>query len=63
MGGPPKYSDALPLLGKTNDQLIFRENLTVDLDTMDARIKSPQYGEGQPLSVFYLKDGEDNGTG
>ena len=24
---------------------------------MDARIQSPQYGTGQPLSVFYLKDG------
>ena len=56
MGGPPKYSDALGLLGKNNDQLLFRENLTVDLDTMDARIQSSKYGTGQPLSIFYLKN-------
>ena len=57
MGGPPKYSDPFPLLGKDNHQLIFRENLTIDLNTMDAKIQSTQFGEGQPLSVFYLKDG------
>ena len=57
MGGPPKYSDALPLLGEDNHQLIFQENLAIDLNTMDAQIQSPQYGEGQPFSVFYLKDG------
>ena len=57
MGGPPKYSDAFPCLGKTTNQLVFRENLTIDLNTMDAKIHSPQYGEGQPFSVFYLKDG------
>ncbi len=56
MGGPPKYSDALPLLGEDNNQLIFRENLSIDLNTMDAKIQSSQYGEGHPLSVFYLKD-------
>jgi len=58
MGGPPKYSDALPLLGKNNNLLLFRDNLAVDLNTMDAKIESPQYGVGQPLSVFYLKDGQ-----
>jgi dolichyl-diphosphooligosaccharide--protein glycosyltransferase len=58
MGGPPKYSDALPLLGQDRNQLVFRENLTIDLNTMDAKIQSPQYGEGQPASVFYLKDGK-----
>jgi len=56
MGGPPRYSDALGLLGQNNNQLVFRENLTVDLSTMDAHIQSAQYGEGEPLSVFYLKD-------
>jgi hypothetical protein len=57
MGGPPKYSDALSLVGQNNNQLMFRENLAVDLSTMDAKIQSAQYGEGQPSSVFYLKDG------
>jgi len=57
MGGPPKYSDALPLLGQNNHELLFRENLAIDLNTMDAKIQSAQYGEGQPMSVFYLKDG------
>lgn len=57
MGGRPKYSDALGLLGQNNNQLMFRENLAIDLNTMDAKIQSPQYGTGQPLSVFYLKDG------
>jgi hypothetical protein len=57
MGGAPKFSNALSLLGQNNNQLIFRENLAVDLNTMDSKIQSSQYGEGQPLSVFYLKDG------
>jgi len=57
MGGPPKYSDALGLLGQNNNQLVFRENLSIDLNTMDAKIQSSQYGNGQPFSVFYLKDG------
>ncbi|MDE2028344.1 MAG: hypothetical protein KGJ11_07365, partial [Candidatus Omnitrophica bacterium] len=56
-GGMPKYSESLPLLGKDNDQLIFRENLVIDMNTMDAKIKSAQYGQGHPYSVFYLKDG------
>jgi len=57
MGGPPKYSDALNLLGANDRQLLFRENLAIDLNTMDAKIQSTQYGEGNPYSVFYLKDG------
>ena len=56
MGGPPKFGDILPLLGRDNNQLLFRENLAIDLDTMDAKIQSPQYGVGQPLSIIYLKD-------
>ena len=57
MGGPPKYSEALSLLGQNNNQLIFRDHLELDLDTMDAKIASEQYGQGEPYSVFYLKDG------
>ena len=57
MGGAPKYSEALALIAQNNKQLIFRENLTIDLNTMEAKIQSPKYGTGQPLSVFYLKDG------
>ena len=57
MGGPPKFSPPLSLLGQKDNQLIFRDNLAVDLDTMDARIQSAQYGQGHPASVFYLKDG------
>jgi hypothetical protein len=57
MGGPPKYSDALPMIGEENHQLLFRENLAIDPNTMDAQIQSPQFGQGQPMSVFYLKDG------
>lgn len=56
-GGPPKFSDTLPLLGENNRQLMFREDLAIDMDTMDAKIQSAQYGTGSPLSVFYLKDG------
>ena len=26
---------------------------------MDAKIDSPQYGHGEPMSVFYLKDGAE----
>ena len=58
MGGLPKYSEPLSLLGKNDNQLVFRENLAIDLNTMDAQIQSTQYGAGRPLSVFYLKHGE-----
>ncbi|MDE1920658.1 MAG: hypothetical protein KGJ09_04535 [Candidatus Omnitrophica bacterium] len=57
MGGMPKYSEALPLLGRKHDQLVFQHGLVIDLDTMNAGIQSSRYGQGQPLSVFYLKDG------
>ncbi|MBF0505002.1 MAG: hypothetical protein HQL14_07865 [Candidatus Omnitrophica bacterium] len=57
MGGPPKYSEALPLIAQNGKQLVFRENLSIDLTTMETQIQSPQYGSGQPLSVFYIKDG------
>jgi len=57
IGSPPKYSEALPLIARNGSQLLFRENLTIDLTTMEARIQSPKYGSGQPLSVFYLKTG------
>ena len=56
-GGAPKFSDALGLIGQDNQLLHLRENLTIDLDTMDAQIQSSRYGTGQPLSVVYLKDG------
>ena len=56
VGGPCKYSEVLSLMAQNNNQLLFRENLAIDLDTMDARIQSSKYGNGQPLSVFYLKD-------
>ena len=55
MGGQPKFSDVLGLLGQNNDQLLFRENLAIDLHTMDAQIQSPQYGQGHPYSILYLK--------
>jgi len=57
MGGRPKYSEALSLLGTNKNQLIFRDNLMVDQDTMEAKIQSTTYGNGTPLSVFYLKNG------
>jgi len=58
MGGIPKYSSALGLLGQDGSQLVFPEHLVIDLTTMDAKIQSAQYGQGNPFSVFYLKDGE-----
>ncbi|MBF0512369.1 MAG: hypothetical protein HQL13_08625, partial [Candidatus Omnitrophica bacterium] len=58
MGGAPKYSERLPLLGQKNSLLVFKENLEIDLDTMEAKIQSLKYGQGLPLSIFYLKDGK-----
>jgi len=57
MGGTPKYSSSLSFIGENNSQLLFNENLAIDLNTMDATIQSSQYGQGHPMSVFYLKDG------
>ena len=56
IGGPAKYGEVLSLIAQNNNQLLFRENLAIDLDSMDARIQSSKYGNGQPLSVLYLKD-------
>ncbi len=55
-GGPSKYGEPLMLVEQNGSVLRFSENLTVDLNTMDASIDSKQYGKGQPLSIVYATE-------
>lgn len=57
-GGPYKYSGILPEVNRSGEKILFKENISVDLTTMDCRVHSPQYGSGVPLSIFYLEGTE-----
>ncbi len=55
-GGPYKYSGPLAQINRKENTLLFKNNITVDLDKMACKIDSPKYGQGIPTSLFYLKD-------
>ncbi len=57
-GGPSKYSEALPSLGQQGNYLLFDQRLSIDLLTKDAVIESNKFGNGKPLSVVYLENGQ-----
>jgi dolichyl-diphosphooligosaccharide--protein glycosyltransferase len=57
-GGPSRYSGVLDEAGRRDSLVIFQHNLTVDLQTKACFIKSGQYGQGVPFSIFFLKDGQ-----
>ncbi|MBI4309667.1 MAG: hypothetical protein HY591_04980, partial [Candidatus Omnitrophica bacterium] len=56
-GGPPKYSEPLPLVSQNADTLTFREGLNVRRGMGMALINSARYGKGMPASIVFKKDG------
>ena len=57
-GGPSRYSGVLPEISRVGQNAIFEQNVEVNLQTLDARISSAQYGHGIPYSIFYLDGNE-----
>ncbi len=53
-GGPSRMSEALPLVDRQGDMLIFKDGIAVNTATHQAIINSPTFGKGTPLSLFYL---------
>ena len=57
-GGPYKYSSPLSQIKRKKNILLFKNNITVNLNTITCTINSPKYGQGIPQSIFYLKNNE-----
>ncbi|MFT5388137.1 MAG: hypothetical protein ACI9F2_000098 [Lysobacterales bacterium] len=55
-GGQIKYSGPLAQISKIKNNLIFEENVQVDLVSMHCLISSNTYGKGTPQSIFFEKD-------
>lgn len=56
-GGPIHHSSKLSQINQINDIAVFDEKLQIDLKKMESSIDSRKYGQGIPLSIFYLADG------
>ncbi len=57
-GGSIRHSPKLSQINQINDIAMFDEKLQIDLKKMEASIDSPKYGQGIPLSIFYLSDNQ-----
>ncbi|HSV43543.1 MAG TPA: hypothetical protein VLJ10_03225, partial [Candidatus Bathyarchaeia archaeon] len=57
-GGNPKISNILSAAGQQGSQIVFAENLVVDLAEKTCRIKSGKYGTGIPMFLFYEENGQ-----
>ena len=55
-GGYPRYSGIIPSILQSEDKIIFDHNIIVDLKTKQCFVNSKVYGEGVPLSLFYLEN-------
>lgn len=53
-GGPLRYNPPLPLIARQGSRLLFEQGVTIDLDTMQARVESKKFGTGTPRSIYYL---------
>lgn len=58
VGGPYKYSPALPQISRKDNVLLFQENVIIDLASLTCNVNSKTYGKGTPFSLFYVKDGQ-----
>jgi hypothetical protein len=54
-GGQTRYSGELLLLDQDRNQLIFQDNVIINLDDLTCKINSEKYGKGVPNSLFYLE--------
>lgn len=57
-GGPSRYSGVLDEVGRKDSLVLFQHNLTVDLQTRACFIRSSEYGQGVPFSIFFLDNGQ-----
>jgi len=53
-GGPPRQSDLLGFITASSSGIMFQEGLVISPDR-EARVNSKKFGQGTPLSVFYLE--------
>lgn len=53
VGGPYRQSPTLNLKAKHDNTLLFEQGVEINTTDMTVTIKSPQYGNGIPQSIFY----------
>ncbi len=53
-GGPTRHSPKLIQINQIDNIGIFDENLRINYKSMEATVDSKKYGQGTPLSLFYL---------
>lgn len=58
VGGPFKYSGKLAQISKSEKEILFEENVTINLEKKFCFVNSEKYGKGVPKSIFYLEDGK-----
>ncbi|HOW36412.1 MAG TPA: STT3 domain-containing protein [Candidatus Omnitrophota bacterium] len=56
-GGPLHYSETLAQINKTDDRILFDQDISVNLKDMTCRLSSQKFGIGVPRSIVY-----DNGN-
>lgn len=57
-GGPWNYSETLSQLANNDGTLLFPHGVTVDLNSMSARILKGKFGEGTPQNIIYQEDNQ-----
>ena len=57
VGGPPKYSDILGPIAQNGSQVIFQNNVQINLEKKECLIDSPKFGHGSPQGLIY-EDGD-----
>ncbi len=56
VGGPLNYSRELAQLSREGHMYYFEEGLSVDMMDKSCSIRSQEFGEGVPTSLFYLEE-------
>lgn len=56
VGGQLRYSGPMTELSRKGNDVIFPDNIVYDLKEKILMVNSLKYGNGQPLSVFYLEN-------
>lgn len=58
VGGAYRYSGILNQISQTERNILFENNVRINLDSKECHVDSKQYGQGIPYSIFYLEDGK-----
>lgn len=56
-GGAPRISELLTPMARSENVLLFPENIRIDLDTLSVQLNSAKFGQGIPASLIYEKNG------